>query len=108
MDAVIRSLESLSEYVGRAVAWLTLAMVLVTVGVVVVTGQLGVIGQLTVSHSTITGNADVFGIFVEPGRGTATVKNSIIADNSFRDCEGPFTSLGHNFIYPARTEVPGS
>ncbi len=59
MDLLIRSLEGLSEWLGRIVAWLTLAMVLVTLTVVVLRYGLGS-GSIALQESVLYMHALVF------------------------------------------------
>ncbi len=52
-------------------------------------------GTLTLTNSTVTGNSGAFGGGIRNGA-TATLKNTIVANNSPADCFGTITSLGHN------------
>ncbi len=50
-------------------------------------------GNLAVNNSTVSGNYPAGGIF---NSGTATLQNSILANNSGRNCRGIITSHGYN------------
>jgi hypothetical protein len=50
-------------------------------------------GNLAVNNSTVSGNYPAGGIF---NSGTATLQNSILANNSGRNCRGTITSHGYN------------
>jgi hypothetical protein len=63
--------------------------------------------QLTVSNSTLSGNHAFAGGGIE-NRGTATIQNTIIADNVSNNCLGTMTSRGYNLSSDGSCNFNGS
>ena len=58
-------------------------------------------GTLLMNNTTVTSNTALSagGVYVTPYTGaSASLKNSIVAGNSYQDCEGPISSAGYNLI----------
>ncbi|MCH7697497.1 MAG: CSLREA domain-containing protein [Chloroflexi bacterium] len=62
-------------------------------------------GVATINNSTITGNTAGN---VNGGIQNATIKNTIVADNSPTDCGGPVVSLGHNLSSDSSCGLTGT
>lgn len=56
----------------------------------------GYSGNLSLNSVTISGNSSAFGGGVDFPYGSATIQNSIVANNSGGDCSGTLTSHGYN------------
>ena len=58
----------------------------------------GHIGTLTLNNSTVSDNTATAGGGIFNDFSTATLKNTIVANNTSGDCSGTITSAGHNLI----------